>query len=422
MKKKISTTDVAAPESSGGARRRTIWQTVTNYHCSIVGICLRRRDMRALARRKLFSGCRDGYSDYRMHSYLVTTMATRSEQSRALAKMLDAKYRLAVKRYAEATDETEIEVLWREDLAAGRIAGAYWAIMTHPAAGAKFLSTIYGHCHLLGYDLFGQYRRDLQEVERLREQVSALEEVVAAERLEHLEEREHLLQEGAALRERIHLQQSAQPVSRETISEEPTAGADRQDELSERLTRLHRRERELVAENLRLAAACEQMEGELARARDNLQAQEKQLSRACREIEELRDELKAVELALLAGTPEESCTECSEAHTGQCPGKNLCGKTILYVGGQHKMVPRYREMVEKFGAQFIHHDGGRESSRRLLPQLLGGADLVFCPVDCVSHDACYCVKNMCKRYRKPFVMMRSSGLSSLAKELSRAVQ
>ncbi|MCB2218421.1 MAG: DUF2325 domain-containing protein [Desulfobulbaceae bacterium] len=407
---------------SSSGRRRTTWQKVTNYHCSIVGICLRRQDMRALSRKKYFSGCRDGYSDFRMHSYLVTAMATRSEQSRALAKLLDAKYRLAVKRYATASNEAEIEALWQEDLAAGKIAGGYWAIMTHPAAGAKYLSSVYGHCHLLGYDFFGDYRRDARETESLREQVSALEEVLAAEHLEHLAEQEQLLQELAVLRERVHLLPPGRPEPQEKVLEKPSADAGAQKELGDRLARLLCRECELVAENLRLAAACEQMENELARAQESLGVQEKQLTRACRELEELHGELKAVELALLAGTVEEPCAECSDVNTEACPGKNLCGKTILYVGGQHKMVPRYREMVEKLGAQFIHHDGGKEHARRLLPQLLGGADLVFCPVDCVSHDACYCVKNMCKRYQKPFVMMRSSGLSSLAKELSRAVQ
>ncbi|HHD57299.1 MAG TPA: DUF2325 domain-containing protein, partial [Desulfobulbaceae bacterium] len=57
-----------------------------------------------------------------------------------------------------------------------------------------------------------------------------------------------------------------------------------------------------------------------------------------------------------------------------------------------------------------------------LPKMLTTADVVVCPVDCVSHDACTCVKKMCKRYQKPFALMRSSGLSSLAKGISEIVQ
>jgi len=86
------------------------------------------------------------------------------------------------------------------------------------------------------------------------------------------------------------------------------------------------------------------------------------------------------------------------------------------------MVPHYKQLVEKHGGRFIHHDGGKEASRNILPKMLGSADAVLCPVDCVSHYACNCVKKICKRYQKPFVMMRSSGLSSLAKGLSDIVQ
>lgn len=82
------------------------------------------------------------------------------------------------------------------------------------------------------------------------------------------------------------------------------------------------------------------------------------------------------------------------------------------------MVPRYRQLVERYGARFIHHDGGREDSQALLPKMVDSADAVFCPVGCVSHDACNCIKKICKSCRKPFLMMRSSGLSSLDKGLN----
>lgn len=116
------------------------------------------------------------------------------------------------------------------------------------------------------------------------------------------------------------------------------------------------------------------------------------------------------------------CPDCEDQHSDKCNGPALCGKTVLYVGGLHKMIPRYKQVVEQLGGNFLHHDGGRESSRHILPKLLPGADAVFCPIDCISHDACKRVKKICKQYSKPFVMMRSSGLSSLAKGLQTIIQ
>jgi hypothetical protein len=40
--------------------------------------------------------------------------------------------------------------------------------------------------------------------------------------------------------------------------------------------------------------------------------------------------------------------------------------------------------------------------------------MVFCPVDCVSHDACRRVKQHCRRQDKPFIPLRSSGLTAFA--------
>jgi hypothetical protein len=43
---------------------------------------------------------------------------------------------------------------------------------------------------------------------------------------------------------------------------------------------------------------------------------------------------------------------------------------------------------------------------------------VFCPVDCISHDACQRVKRCCKRNNTPFVPLRSSGVSGLIRGLT----
>jgi hypothetical protein len=46
------------------------------------------------------------------------------------------------------------------------------------------------------------------------------------------------------------------------------------------------------------------------------------------------------------------------------------------------------------------------------------ADIVVCPVDCVSHDACLRVKSMCKQRGKPFLPLRNAGASSFHRALN----
>ena len=60
-----------------------------------------------------------------------------------------------------------------------------------------------------------------------------------------------------------------------------------------------------------------------------------------------------------------------------------------------------------------------QSGERRLARILGQADAVLCPVDCVSHGACLLAKQVCKRTAKPFVPLRSAGLSSFVTGLHR---
>jgi hypothetical protein len=60
----------------------------------------------------------------------------------------------------------------------------------------------------------------------------------------------------------------------------------------------------------------------------------------------------------------------------------------------------------------LFHDGGIEDRHRLLAGMVSRADVVMFPVDCVSHEAALAVKRLCGNAAKPFVPLRSSGVSS----------
>jgi hypothetical protein len=71
-----------------------------------------------------------------------------------------------------------------------------------------------------------------------------------------------------------------------------------------------------------------------------------------------------------------------------------------------------RTAAQRRGATLAHHDGGLEESSGLLPGLIQRADAVLFPVDCVSHQAVWLVKRLCRQDRKPFMPLRSAGLGS----------
>jgi hypothetical protein len=95
----------------------------------------------------------------------------------------------------------------------------------------------------------------------------------------------------------------------------------------------------------------------------------------------------------------------------------LDGRSFLYVGGRDCQVAHLRQIASNFGAELLHHDGGLREAVSRIDTHLQSVDCVFCPIDCISHDACLRVKTGCKRYGKTFIPLRNGSKSSLERAL-----
>ncbi len=402
-------------------QRKKIWSIHDGWVCSVLGVCFRRSELRKMARKKLF-GLDPEYSDYLLHSALVNQVGSRTPASRALHKMLDRKYRVSINRYARVNDDLAIQELWEEDLRHGNVPGAYWAIMTHPAVSEQLAGEIYGQVHMMGHDIHGEYRRDNKMFAALREKVSILEEVIGHERQQHIKEKKSLEREVADLSaiEQQYIALKAEITRLKAMVDRDISAATVPDSFKRMLDDLRQQNASLCGRVDELTTALEDREDMLKLAQHTVKNLEKIQEQLKSENEELRQEIISLETTLILKMSIPcDCATCEDQDTDRCPGPDLCGKTVLYVGGRQNLVPMYKRLIEKHGGRFLHHDGGVEIARAKLPKMVTSADVVVCPVDCVSHDACNCVKKICKRYRKPFAMMRSSGLSSLVQGLCR---
>ena len=95
----------------------------------------------------------------------------------------------------------------------------------------------------------------------------------------------------------------------------------------------------------------------------------------------------------------------------------LEGRSFLYVGGRDCQVAHLRQIVSTFGDALIHHDGGLREAVSRIDNVLPSVDCVFCPIDCISHDACLRVKTGCKKWGKAFVPLRNGSKSSFERAL-----
>lgn len=100
----------------------------------------------------------------------------------------------------------------------------------------------------------------------------------------------------------------------------------------------------------------------------------------------------------------------------------LSGRSVLCVGGRTGAAHHYRKLVERPGGRFMHHDGGMEENLARLDGSIAAADAVICQAGCISHNAYWRVKELCKRTGKPCLYLKTPCLSTFVRGLEQLAQ
>nr|WP_315990669.1 DUF2325 domain-containing protein [Desulforamulus aquiferis] len=85
--------------------------------------------------------------------------------------------------------------------------------------------------------------------------------------------------------------------------------------------------------------------------------------------------------------------------------------------GHNKIKSAYKDLIEQKGGEFDYLDGYMKGGERVLDNKIKRSDLVLCPVDCNSHNACVSVKKLCKKHGKPFKMLTSSSITGITEAI-----
>jgi hypothetical protein len=370
------------------AKRRTaIWDMHHSVHCSIIGTCLSSAELRRLMVKLGIAGSETA-GDHDLHKQGVTLAARPQGGAKLIQKALDRRHESAIKQFAKAKDEAALGASWDDAVKRGDIPGAYWAVLSHPAATDALMRRAFGDVHMLSHMVGAANRADIRRLRQLEEENAALSA--------KLEAQQRQLRDGFIARDdKIRLLNEA--LSRALAQAPVEAGHESEDLAAARnaLADLDRRLDRETAHRARLEGrldAATRAQAQAERARD-------QAARAC---DELRRELAAAEAQIGAWIGE-----------GEAAAPDLAGAQVLYVGGRTNQVPQLKAVVERAGGVFLHHDAGIEHSMALLPGLIGRADIAMFPIDCISHDAMGMVKRQSRLTGTPFVPLRTSSLACL---------
>ena len=371
------------PAAATPSRRRLkLWEIEAGYHCSIVGTCLTPSTARQVVRRARVQ-LEPGAQDYHLHSLLVSGAAQSGVLGRLIAKSLDQSFGGSVRRVGATTGEAELAALWDELCGKGEIAAGYWAFMSHAHVPQPLRVRIFGEVHMLSHFMGGHHRGNAKALwlaERRAEQLA-----------DRLVRRRRQAQETIADRD-------------SRIAALEAELADTRDELARRVASAVRERR---PSSRRAGPDPGRLERRVLAARARLRQVEADNAALRHQLDLLADVTGIAPRRLPAtasvAPPVDDCVE-------HC---------LLYVGGRCSLLPHLRRHAEARRLQLLHHDGGDEEGIHVLERLIGRAEAVFCPIDCVSHQACLMAKQLCRRLEKPFVPLRTGSGTCFLRAIDR---
>jgi hypothetical protein len=361
-----------------------------------VGTCLSTTELRKIVVK--FKGHEiKGLSDLAIDEEAVKAAGHHDVAGRLLHKALDRRHEATIKRFHKAQDDTEaVRLLWEEAQRSGDIPGAYWALLTHWASTPALMKSAFADVHMLSHLVGAANRADIRRLAALEAERAALALKVEKQQTQL---REAIVARDATIRrlngmlaEKIAQERSIDPSkTSQERTDECTALRELVAELQRRLSTEGRRRERAEQRHETMRAALANANAALQNANDQGQL--------------LRDELIAVE-AQLSVTPD------ADADGGRALPIHLQGCRLLYVGGRPGHIQHMRTFVERGRAELLDHDGGLEERTGLLAGIVSRADAVFFPVDCISHDAVWALKRLCRQAGKPYLPLRSTSLTS----------
>ncbi len=375
----------AAPATGGPTcQRARLWELNGSIHCSVIGTCLStgelRRVMGRFARHDV-----SHLDDHALHAEAVGLCGQPGLAAKLLGKQLDARHAGVIRRMDRLRGEAAVLDAWHEARLSGDIPGAYWAVLTHPDTGPSGIRRVFGDVHMLSHLVGAANRADIRRLAALEEERLAL--------LAKVERQQAALREAVTSRDATIRRLSDLAATRPPAPPTPGQALPGEEALAT-CRQLAAGLQERLADQ---AARGERLEARLAASAEAAARWERRARAA-----EARCQALGRELVLL-----EHHEQPEAAHPAALPAER-----VLYVGRRPGSTDRMGQALAGAGGELLTHDGGRHDNPSLLAGLVGQADRVLFPVDCVSHEAALAVKRLCRRLGKPFSPLRSAGLAS----------
>ena len=385
-------------KSSTKQLQQKSWMINLFFKCPVIGTCLSLEEQKKVLKKTGY--CTKNLSAFKIHQILVESLENENDISSRVDTYLNKKFHREVFKYL-LIDESDFLKEWRNHFGKGLIEGIFWVAATRSDLSTSAICSIFGDIHMQMHLNSEQNRKDRHlltyQQEENRKLTQRLKEVNQINR-RIKKEKERIEKELVDLK-RINLSLGKEKNHLEK-------------ELSE--WRKEKAVQALEAENCQLKEKIEKLSGVIKDYQQNLKLLENQNNKLLSKFDsqkEIKGNLRKKSENVI------KCCHNLNQYDGKDTSLELSNKHILIVGGITKLEAFYRKLIEEKGGIFEYHDGYMNGGSNGLENKIRRADVVLCPVNCNSHNACSMVKRFSKKYEKPVNMLANSSLSSISQSL-----
>lgn len=378
-----------------------IWEVEPHFKCPVVGAILSVEKHKTILKK-----CGYDVKKLKPYEYHQQIMAKLIDQNNVSVKVNNFIRSQARKQMVQITglSEEKVRKLWEISCIKGNLGPMMYAIIAWEDASVNLLHDVYGQVHM-------QSHANMTQIFHARQQLTQADEALS-----------RIKKQLTLKNETIKIQVEARKSDAKKIS---SLRADNQ-HLEKKITALEKRvlpwekqedtvgglEQELIKLTRHLKTAQQKLRIE-GREKKAIQID---LFSARSKNELIQTEIHRL-IAAFKFNPPADCPNGEDCIQEACPRYELCAKRVFMIGGITKMRSFYKDIVENAGGTFDYHDGYMKNSNINLEAKVKRCDVVLCPVNCNSHNACLRVKKLCSRYNKNLKILSSSSLSAVTQAL-----
>lgn len=377
-----------------------IWEVETHFKCPVVGTMLSVEKHKSILKK-----CGYNVKKMKAYEYHQQIMSKLSDENNVSIKVNNFIRSAARKMMIQikGCQDKEIKSLWNKQLKTGNVGPLMYAVISYEDTGIELLQDVFGEVHM-------QAHANMTEIFRVRQKQQIADENLCLQKKRMTDKNKNF----------------------KTITEARKDDTKLIDLLRNENLKMQKRIKELEnhfqPENnkdntiLHLEKRIKDLEQFLEADQDKLRIKEREKRSLEIDLFSSRNETTLIKKEfqlLVAGFKNCSSPDCSDSNCDkdECPQYQLCAQRVFMIGGITKMKSFYRDIVENAGGEFDYHDGYIKNTNANLEAKVKRCDVVLCPVNCNSHNACLKVKKLCNRYNKPLKILSSSSLSAVSQAL-----